>query len=265
MCVKCGIIILSMPKLDGLEPEVARIAKLIYAGKLKPGQIDKAMVKKIADQLMKGVFKGFGKTLTSKDLTDEERTFLTKINDNVYVFSGFKNYQQLKETALLLKEDNGQLKSFNDFLTDVKQVNETYNEVYLNAEYGNAVASAQMAQTWLDITNNGIDMLTYQTAGDDRVREEHAILEGITLPVDDDFWATYYPPNDWGCRCDAVPAVGAKEMDIPNNELPDLPDMFQNNVGKSGIIFPDTHPYYDVAKGVSKSINKQVTEILEEE
>jgi SPP1 gp7 family putative phage head morphogenesis protein len=248
-----------------METEVKRIAQLIYEGKLATGQIDKAMVKKVADELMKGIFKGFGKNLTSKDLTNEERTFLTQLNENVYVFSGFKNYQQLKETTLLLKDDDGKLKSFADFLTDVKQVNETYNEVYLNSEYGTAIASAQAAATWQDYTTNGIDMLTYVTAGDDRVREEHAILEGITLPVDNDFWNTYFPPNDWGCRCDTSPSTDEKDVMIPKSELPDLPPMFQNNVGKSGIVFPDTHPYYDVSKSVAKSVRSQVKDILEEE
>ena len=256
---------LSAVKIDGLEPEFVRVAKLIHSGKLKPGQIDKAMTKKIAEQLMKGIFKGYGKTLDAKSLTDKERTFLNKINDNVYVFSGFKNYHELKEASLMLKTDDGKLKSFDDFLSDVKQVDETYNEVYLAAEYANAVASAQMAQAWQDFETNGVEMLSYQTAGDDRVREEHAILEGITLPIDDPFWMTYYPPNDWGCRCDAVPTTDTKNVSIPKSSLPDIPDMFQNNVGQSGIVFPDTHPYYDVSKQVAKSINKQVDDILNEE
>jgi len=264
MCVKCSTITLSV-KVEGLEPEVQRIAKLIYEGKLTSGQIDKAMVKKIAGQLMKGIFKGFGKTLDSKDLTDEERTFLTKLNNNVYVFSGFKNYQQLKETTLLLKDDNGKLKSFKDFLTDVQKVNETYNEVYLSSEYGTAVASAQAAASWQDFITNGIEMLTYVTAGDDRVREEHALLEGATYPIDHEFWDTYFPPNDWGCRCDTSPAVGSEQVPVAKGDLPDMPEMFQQNVGKSGVAFPDTHPYFDVSKGVAKTIRSQVNEVLEEE
>lgn len=264
MCIKCQKIELAV-KLDGMEPEVKRIAQLIYAGKMKPGQIDKAMVKKIAQQLMKGIFKGYGKTLDAKSLTNDERTFLTKLNTNVYVFSGFKNYQQLRETTLLLKDDDGNLKSFKDFLNDVQQVDETYNEVYLSAEYSTAVASAQSAATWQDYTNNGIEMLTYVTAGDGRVREEHAILEGVTYPIDHEFWDTYYPPNDWGCRCDTSPAVGEETDPIAKSALPDIPEMFEQNVGKTGAAFPDTHPYFDVPKGVSKSIHNQVNEILEEE
>ncbi len=264
MCIKCNIVNLSVYP-DGLEPELLRVAKLLHSGKLKPGQIDPGMVKKIATQLMKGIFKGYGKDLASKKLTDSERTFLTQLNENVYVFSGFKNYQQLKETTLLLKSDDGTIKPFNEFLNDVKKVDETYNEVYLNAEYSNAIASGQMAQSWQDYENNGIEMLTYRTAGDDRVRDDHAILEGVTYAIDHEFWDTFYPPNDWGCRCDVEPSVEEKQVKISANELPDIPEMFQNNVGKSGVVFPDTHPYFDTSKEVAKSIRSQVKDILKEE
>lgn len=41
----------------------------------------------------------------------------------------------------------------------------------------------------------------YVTVGDDRVRAEHAAMEGITLPKDAPFWSTSTPPNGWNCRC----------------------------------------------------------------
>lgn len=30
-------------------------------------------------------------------------------------------------------------------------------------------------------------------------RPEHEAWDGITLPIDDPWWSTHYPPNDWGC------------------------------------------------------------------
>ena len=45
----------------------------------------------------------------------------------------------------------------------------------------------------------------YSTVGDDRVREEHAALEGTRLPKDDPFWQRFWPPNGWNCRCVAIP------------------------------------------------------------
>lgn len=44
----------------------------------------------------------------------------------------------------------------------------------------------------------------YSTVGDDRVRPAHEILEGVTLPADDEFWETMFPPNGWNCRCQAI-------------------------------------------------------------
>jgi len=44
----------------------------------------------------------------------------------------------------------------------------------------------------------------YVTVGDDSVRPNHAAMHGITLPKDDPFWQTNFPPNGYSCRCAAV-------------------------------------------------------------
>ena len=68
----------------------------------------------------------------------------------------------------------------------------------------------------------------YVTVGDDRVRPEHAEMEGVTLPKSDPFWQIWYPPNGWNCRCSAIPifeqrkAVEAPKYDSEGNLL--LPD-----------------------------------------
>ncbi|MBJ6985918.1 phage minor head protein [Devosia sp. MC521] len=41
----------------------------------------------------------------------------------------------------------------------------------------------------------------YVTAGDDRVRHNHAQWHGVILPVDHPFWLTHFPPNGFNCRC----------------------------------------------------------------
>lgn len=45
----------------------------------------------------------------------------------------------------------------------------------------------------------------YVTVGDDRVRESHRKLDGTKLPKDDPFWQTFFPPNGYSCRCQAIP------------------------------------------------------------
>lgn len=41
----------------------------------------------------------------------------------------------------------------------------------------------------------------YITKGDERVRASHRDWNGLTLPVEDAFWTTHWPPNGWRCRC----------------------------------------------------------------
>lgn len=47
--------------------------------------------------------------------------------------------------------------------------------------------------------------LQYLATEDDRVRESHLALNGVTLPKGDPFWDKHYPPWDWGCRCRVRP------------------------------------------------------------
>lgn len=43
--------------------------------------------------------------------------------------------------------------------------------------------------------------MRYITKRDERVRASHAAWDNLTLPVDDPFWQTHWPPNGWRCRC----------------------------------------------------------------
>lgn len=80
----------------------------------------------------------------------------------------------------------------------------TQNRSWLQAEREMIQANAQMAKRWHDIqlVKEDLPNLTYDTVGDDRVRPEHQVLNGITKPVDDEFWKTHYPPIGFRCRCD---------------------------------------------------------------
>lgn len=49
----------------------------------------------------------------------------------------------------------------------------------------------------------------YVTAGDHGVRDSHAALNGLILPVDSPFWDTHTPPWEWGCRCEKIPRTAA--------------------------------------------------------
>ncbi len=74
----------------------------------------------------------------------------------------------------------------------------------------------------------------YVTVGDDRVRPEHAALEGVTLPKNAEEWNTIYPPNGWNCRCSVIPIFAPRDqVDLPEDfSVSGIDESFRFNPGK---------------------------------
>ena len=201
---------------------------------------------------------------------DVPPTLRYALENNAFIFSGLKTFHALREVGLSMVKDDGSIKSFEEFKDDVKQINSKYNTNYLYAEYKHAVGTSQMAAKWVDIEADGDRYdLQYRTAGDDKVRPDHAALNGITLPPSDPFWSKYYPPNGWGCRCTAVqvrvgkyqrsnPADAMQAGDTATEEAQQK--MFRYNSGKTMQLFPPKHPYYK-ASPEAKAVTQQVANI----
>ena len=87
--------------------------------------------------------------------------------------------------------------------------------------------TARAAGYWQRIqdTKDTIPYLRYQTAGDDRVRPEHAAWDGVTLPVDDSWWDMHNPPCDWGCRCTVV-QISKGQLEREGGQVTDKPPAF---------------------------------------
>lgn len=52
-----------------------------------------------------------------------------------------------------------------------------------------------------------IAYLVYDAIEDSRTCHLCAALDGVTLPLDDPFWTTFWPPNHHRCRCDVRPVT----------------------------------------------------------
>lgn len=199
-------------------------------------------------------------------MSDKMRERLTRSN---YIFSGIKTFHELNEAFPSMLDENGNKKPFERFLNDVRKINDTYNANYLHAEYNFVQASATMAAKWEQFSEDGDRYnLQYRTAKDDKVRPEHAALDGVTLPMSDSFWETYFPPNGWNCRCTVVqvrkqkyPATEHAEAMSRGEEAMngERYNIFRFNSGKQGKTMPDYNPYTikrcndcDVAKGKLK-------------
>ncbi len=215
-------------------------------------------------------------TFEQTKMSDRMRERLTRSN---YIFSGMKTFHELNEAFPSLLDENGNRKTFEHFLNDVQTINETYNKNYLRAEYNFVHQSAQMASRWEQFEEDGDRYyLQYRTAGDDKVRPEHAALNRITLPMSDPFWESYYPPNGWNCRCTVVQVLKWKydktnPKDALNRGKEALDgerfNIFRFNSGKQQKAVPDYNPYTikrcndcDVAKGKLKLTNEAINNQL---
>ena len=205
-------------------------------------------------------------TFQKVEMSDAMRRRLTRSN---YIFSGMKTFHELNEAFPSLLDENGERKTFERFLNDVRKIDSTYNSNYLRAEYNFVQSSAEMAAKWERFMEDGDRYnLQYRTAGDGKVRPEHAALNGVTLPPSDTFWEEYYPPNGWNCRCNVVQVRKSKYPATPHDEAMalgeealqrDTKGIFRFNPGKEEKAVPDYNPYTirrcrdcDIAKGKIK-------------
>lgn len=170
-----------------------------------------------------------------------------------FIFSGMKTFNELNEAFPSMFDEHGERKSFERFLNDVRSIDETYNSNYLRAEYNFVSASAEMAAKWEGFEQDGDHYnLQYRTQKDDKVRPEHAALDGVTLPPSDSFWTEFYPPNGWNCRCTVVQVRKSKYPATNHDEAMTLGDvalqkdtkgMFHFNAGIEQKTVPDYNPY----------------------
>ena len=233
------------------------------------------LVREKFDRMMKVLFRQEGANLEIGILASEEAQDFIETHSSVlngsfrqvemseamrkrlersnYVFSGLKTFHELNEAFPSLLDENGNRKTFERFLNDVRKIDETYNSNYLRAEFNFVQASAEMAAKWERFMQDGDRYyLQYRTAGDAKVRPTHAEMAGITLPASDPFWAEFYPPNGWGCRCSVVQVRKSKYPPTDHEEAMargksalevDKKGMFRFNAGMEQKTMPDYNPY----------------------
>ncbi len=242
-----------------------QIAKDKYEGKISD-DISEDYILKTYNELNKGLKKGRSSITTKvKGATNKVTPESLKMQQNIFKFSGAKNYTMLQDINAILTSDQG--KSWNSFKNEVLKLNKKYNKNYLQAEWQTAKQAGYHSANWDDYQRRKhiYPNLKYQTQKDDRVRDEHLSLQGVIAPIDSDFWAVHYPPNGWRCRCYVVQTAEPPTLtkDIPKLTEKQLKKEFRGNVGISGEIFKETnenkgkpHPYFALFKGAGSETKK---------
>jgi len=220
-------------------------------------------------ELDKGVDKGYKKGTFKPESPD----FITKtaLKSNINSFAIHKTFQQVKDMTAIVFDEEGIIRPFNKFKEEASVIFKTYNKTWLEVEFHSAVAQSQQASLWNDVIRDkeALPMLEYVTIGDGAVRDEHAAWNGIIKPVDDPFWATRWPQNDFNCRCRTRQLEKGKETNLSTHltkvnkefkqkgkaQLPSLNNtskVFKHNTGEAQVVWKEkgsgAHPYFSIDK-----------------
>jgi len=245
-CPDCGgSHLITLASNDEMDTEAGRIAQMIFDGEAFEGGIDEQVASRVAERLREAMIQGFGSDFPAIDYNTPDSLMLSNLENNCYNFSVAKNYNELKQATLLLKNGD-KVRSFSEYKAEVSKLHRVFNVDWMETEYNTAINSAEMASKWAGFQQNkgAMGMLRYVTVGDTQVRASHQALDGIQRKVDDPFWNGYYPPNGWRCRCTVNQTGQGAQTDLKKKIMPEMQLMFKTNMAKTGVLFPDGHAYY---------------------
>lgn len=237
---------------------IAKLLQGIYDGSITVYNLDddvpQSLYYAIANYLKKGLYEGFGASLQdlSPDHTDYD--LLSELRENIYMFSGAKTYQQVREMTDLLM-DGDSVRSWSDFKAAAMDVYDQYNTDWLKSEYNTAIGQADMAAKWSNIEaqKDVLPMLTFSTNG--VPCEECAPMEGISAPVDDPIWDEYTPLIHFNCQCillqgdEEVNASSDSEIEDAKTAMNEtMQPEFRMNPYKDKVVFNEDQGYFNVPK-----------------
>ncbi len=166
-------------------------------------------------EFLSALQKGWGKRRIQAGWNEPDHLALSMMEYNLFSFSQGKTEARLASLSdLMINKEKLQINSFSDFKTQAQNVTKNFNGTWLETEYNLAIATAQNSAQYLRFMSEKdsvTSFVQYQTAGDERVRLEHQVLDGKVFSLDDKEAMRIYPPNGYGCRCEMVQYLGKTE------------------------------------------------------
>ena len=181
---------------------------------------------------------------------DHNRGFLESVKHANEVFAAFKTHAMGKSMASKLLDDNGNLKPFDKWMKDISSISSHHVGSWLKTEYNTAVLRAHNAADWRSFIENKDIMPNLRwmptTSPDAEAVHRGYWEKKLTLPVEHPFWNKHHPGDRWNCKCSLESTDDPASPDDVLDDLPIEPAQrgLENNPGKDGKMFNDTHPYF---------------------
>lgn len=164
----------------------------------------------------------------------EERDILVAAIENLVEFAAAQEYAMM--TGVLEQSENEEPE-------DYERICEKYNLTYADTENEQVLYAAGIAGWWLNQSSG--TLITYMTQGDERVRDMHLTLEGLTYPKSE-FPSDLIPPIEWGCRCYLLSDGNEAHVSasLKNDYRKKVNPIFAQSLAMKGQIFSGAHPYF---------------------
>jgi hypothetical protein len=182
---------------------------------------------------------------------------------NTAQFYAAKEVSETKALQSLALESNG-FKEFKDKANEIVNIN---NDQWLRVEMDVCKRNAIQGEVFRNMEKDKdlYPYWVYKTEDDDRVRDEHAILNNVVFKIGDPEGDACMPENGWNCRCHSEPAddqylkeektsvsKGSDYLDSKDEKTgkPLIDENFRFNPGKQ--ILPNDSSYSEVLSSANK-------------
>ncbi|WP_027395682.1 phage head morphogenesis protein [Aquimarina latercula] len=219
-----------------------------------------------ARELVKGLFEGWGERRLEIAYNAPDHLALQLMEHNLFEFATSKTEARLASVSqLLIDKDALQIRSKSDFFKEAEKITTDFNRTWLETEYNLSISVGQNAANYvrfMDEKDTVTSLVQYSTAGDNKVRSEHQLLEGRVFDLNDSEAMDLFPPNGYNCRCEFQQYLGGSNTVISKGSTAKklLGDSFKDsqfdvNRGDTKQVFTKEQYYHDI-KGLNGNLKK---------
>ena len=143
-CPRCGGFTDAATEVTFSTEVLSRMLRDIYDGMDVRGQVQRDAF----DETLRLFNGATAEGLSQASWQDYGDLFLEQLRTGNEVFSAFRVHRMQNDMAARLLDEDGQLKPFDRWLEDIRDISSHYNVSWLRTEYDTAVIRAQQAAEW---------------------------------------------------------------------------------------------------------------------
>ena len=181
-------------------PGAAVLAQQVYSGKVTPKNLPLDVYVFNGTQLKGASEKALKIKFSEIDYKTPNFKRIEACRTNIWKFSAAKTFHQVVQMNDALIQDN-KIIPFADFKEKVAEINDKFNDTWLETEYNTAFGQSQMIEQWARFEEQAdiLPYLQYVTSSGEATCDICEPCDNVTLPVDDEFWDEHTPLQHFNC------------------------------------------------------------------